>query len=94
MILAPKARDDLTEIYLYIARDNPDAAARFVADLSSKIEWVAATGFTGVPRDWIRPGLRALPYRERCIYFRVNDETVTILRVLHGRQDVQRQEFS
>jgi len=64
-----------------------------VADLSAKIEWIAKTGFNGVPRDWIRPGLRALPYRDRCFYFRVEDETVTILRVIHGRQDVEKQEF-
>lgn len=65
----------------------------FVADLNAKIEWIAKTGFTGVPRDWIRPGLRALPYRERCIYFRIDDDAVIILRVIHGRQDVSAQEF-
>lgn len=64
-----------------------------MADLNAKIEWIGQTGFTGVPRDWIRPGLRALPYRERCIYFRIDNETVTILRIIHGRQDVETQEF-
>jgi len=64
-----------------------------VTDLSAKIEWIARTGFSGVSREWIRPGLRALPYRERCIYFRIDADMVTILRVLHGRQDVEAQEF-
>jgi len=64
-----------------------------VTDLGAKIEWIARTGFSGVSREWIRPGLRALPYRERCIYFRIDADMVTILRVLHGRQDVEAQEF-
>ncbi|MCK7613960.1 type II toxin-antitoxin system RelE/ParE family toxin [Roseibium sediminicola] len=65
----------------------------FLADFTAKIDWIAKTGFTGVPRDRIRPGLRAYPYRERCIYFRVDESAVTILRVLHGRQDIEVQDF-
>lgn len=55
--------------------------------------WIAEVGFTGVPRDWIRDGLRALPYRERCIYYRIDGDAVYILRVLHGRQDITSQSF-
>lgn len=58
-----------------------------------KMIWIAETGFPGVARDWIRPGLRALPYRERCIYFRIAGDAVYISRVLHARQDVTQQEF-
>ena len=65
----------------------------FVADLNERILWIARSRFGGVPRDWISPGLRAFPYRERCIYFRVTDAQVTILRVLHQRQDIGRQHF-
>lgn len=62
-------------------------------DLTARMWWIAETGFTGAPRDWIRPGLRALPYRECCICFRIDENTVTIQRVIHGRQDVSSQEF-
>jgi toxin ParE1/3/4 len=79
---------------MYLAEEDVQIATDFVADLHDKMEWIALSGFTGVPRDWIRPGLRALPYRERCIYFRVTDTEVFILRVLHGRQDITQQEFS
>lgn len=78
---------------MYLAQEDLGVATAFVADLNTKIEWIAKTGFSGVARDWIRPGLRALPYRQRCIYFRADDETVTILRVVHGRQDVTSREF-
>lgn len=81
-------------IYGFIAESSDVAALAFVEDLSNKIEWMARSGFTGVARDWIRPGLRALPYRDRCFYFRVDDEAIYLLRVLHGKQDVSTQEFA
>lgn len=68
-------------------------ATNFVDDLHQKIQWIADVGFTGTPRDWIRPNLRALPYRKRCIYFRIFTDEVHILRILHGKQDLTQQEF-
>ena len=56
-------------------------------DLTQKIAWIAETDFTGSPRDQILPGLRALPYRQRCIYYRSHPDRIVILRVLHGAQD-------
>jgi toxin ParE1/3/4 len=55
------------------------------------IEKLAALGISGAPRDWIRQGLRAFPYRRRCFYFRVEGDNFILLRVLHGAQDVDRQ---
>jgi toxin ParE1/3/4 len=77
----------------FIAQSSERAAANFSADMSAKMVWIAETGFSGVARDWIRPGLRAFPYRDRCFYFRIDEEAVHILRVLHGKQDIERQEF-
>ncbi|WP_417687191.1 type II toxin-antitoxin system RelE/ParE family toxin [Roseibium sp.] len=80
-------------MFVYLASEGEEAAIQFVNELSSKLEWIAESGFSGVARDWIRPGLRAVIYRERCIYYRINDDAVTILRIVHERQDVSAQEF-
>ncbi|GJL80150.1 MAG: hypothetical protein NPINA01_31390 [Nitrospinaceae bacterium] len=55
---------------------------------------IADLELSGSPRDWIRPGLLAFPYRKRCIYFRDYEDRIVIVRVLSGRQDVDQQEFS
>jgi len=68
-------------------------AAEFVTDLIRKLEWIAAVDFTGSPRDHIRQGLRGFTYRQRCIYYRSYDDRIEVLRILHGAQDVTRQEF-
>jgi toxin ParE1/3/4 len=75
-------------MFLYIAVDDPNAASHFIRDLMRKIEWIALTGFPGSPRDNLSPGLKALPYRQRCIYFRHVKTTVRIVRVLHGHQNL------
>lgn len=84
----------MANIFTYLAEEDITVATDFVADLHAKINWIARTGFSGVSRDWMREGLRALPYRERCIYFRIEENAVHIVRVLHGRQDVTQQDFN
>ena len=100
MIAAPRYRlskdaiSDLIGIYEFIAKDNAQAARQFVRAIEEKIKSAAASGYTGVARDWIRPGLRALPYRDRCIYLRVYETHLYIVRILHGRQDLSPDDFS
>ena len=91
--ITKSARRDLRDIHRYIRQDDPRAAAEFVGDLTAKLMWIADTGFSGSPRDHIRPGLRGFPYRSRCIYFRSYEDRVVIVRILHGAQDVARQRF-
>ena len=80
-------------IYHHIKGDNPAAAKTFLKDLTDKLHSLAASGVTGSPRDWVSGGLRAFPYRERCFYFRINDDKMIVVRVLHGKQDVTGQDF-
>ena len=77
-------------MHAHIAQDSPVNAQRFISDLIGQIYRVAELHLDGVSREWIRPGLRAFPYRKRCIYFRVQEETLYVLRVLHGAQDIER----
>nr|WP_281408219.1 type II toxin-antitoxin system RelE/ParE family toxin [Rhizobium sp. FY34] len=82
------ADQDLLEMFVYIGEDDIIAATRLIRQITAKIEWIAASGFPGVARDDLRHGLRALPFRRRCIYFRTTPEQVIILRVLHGHQQL------
>lgn len=91
--ISAKAKSDLRGIHQYIQQDSIEESRRFIEDFAAKIEWIVEVDFTGSPRDYIAKGLRALPYRKRCIYYRSYSERVVILRVLHGAQDVTRQEF-
>lgn len=93
LVVTDTARADLREMYDYIHADNPAAADAFIEDLTDRLFNLAENGITGVSRDWISSGLRAFPYRERCFYFRIVNDALMVVRVLHGRQDVNAQEF-
>ncbi|WP_349433715.1 type II toxin-antitoxin system RelE/ParE family toxin [Pararhizobium sp. A13] len=92
-IFSRAARADLRSIFKYIAARNPDAAASFILDINLKIRSIARSGFTGVTRDEIGQSLRGLPYRDRCIYFRIEESHTFIVRILHGRQDISSEDF-
>ncbi len=93
LVITDTARSDLRNIYEYIAEDNSNAATTFIQDLTNKLESLAQTGVTGFPRDWVSAGLRAFPYKGRYFYFRIVEDQLVVIRVLHGRQDVSVQSF-
>jgi toxin ParE1/3/4 len=45
----------------------------------------------GRSRDDLRPGLRSFPVGQHVIIYTIEDEDVEILRVFHGRQDIEGQ---
>ncbi|AXA42084.1 hypothetical protein DLJ82_4521 [Rhizobium leguminosarum] len=49
--------------------------------------------FTGSPRDHIAEGLRGLPYRNRCIYYRSYRDRIVVLRVKYGAEYIKPQDF-
>ena len=81
-------------MYNYIAAENPIAAARLLGQINKKFESIATLGLTGSPRDEFKIGLRAVPYKNRCIYFTVEDSHLRILRVLHGHEDISPEDFT
>jgi toxin ParE1/3/4 len=79
-----RALENLDEEATYIARDNPEAAARLVERIAASIERLATHPASGRPARV--PGTRELvvtgtPY---LVPYRVRGETVEILRVFHG----------
>ena len=60
----------------------------------ARLQWIADTGFNGAARGWVSLGLRLDVYKDRCIYFRIDAGTVTILRVVHGAMDVTAEEIA
>lgn len=82
---------DLVSIRDYIAQDNQDAAVVSVKDLLLKIKSLADNGVQGSPLDWVSFGLRVCIYKDRGIYFRINEDQMIIVRILNVRQDVTAQ---
>ena len=91
--LSDKALQDLANIYEYVAEKNPAAANLLIDAIIEKIDSLATSRNSGVARDSLSSGLRAFPFKQRCIYFRIVGNELRVLRVLHGKQDVTAEQF-
>ena len=88
LIIADAAKADLDGIYDHIAADNEASADQFIKRFVAKLKKLATIGFTGAPRDFIRPGLRSYPYGSYCAYFRIDDKHFKVARIVHSARDI------
>ena len=80
---------DLQDIYDYISVDARKTAQRFVDKLFKSTEKLKNFPFIGrkVPEDG-RENIREILIQEYRIVYRVEDDRIRILAVIHGRRDV------
>lgn len=87
IIFSPQAIADLEAAVRFIAKDNPDAAARFGDALIDRATILENFPLLGAPYSR-RPGVRKLVSRPYIIFyrFREKENSVDILRYWHGAQ--------
>lgn len=88
VVIAPAARADLVDIGDFIAADSPANAERWVARLEEAIQSLSFMPERVQLRDDLRSGYRAKPVGSYLIFFRVVEDEVQIVRVLHASRDV------
>jgi toxin ParE1/3/4 len=87
--LSTAAQTDLDDCWLYIARDNPQAADRFLDALEEKFSMLATHPGLGRKCDELRPGLQRFPVGTHVIFYRLRTKHIEIVRVLHGARDIE-----
>ena len=83
-----QAREDLIDIWLHIAADDPGAADRVLDRLEMAAMNLIENPRMGPARDDIRRGLRYLVSDTYLVLYRIIDGGVEIVRVVHGRRDL------
>lgn len=83
-----EAENDLEQIGDFIAKDNPRRAYSFIRELRGKCETLAdmADSFPLVPR-YEQHGYRRRVHGNYLIFYRIDDDEVWIVRILHGATD-------
>ncbi|MEQ1888587.1 MAG: type II toxin-antitoxin system RelE/ParE family toxin [Alphaproteobacteria bacterium] len=84
-----KADDDLLDIWLYIAEDNPPAATRLLHSIDEKCALLGNNPKLGRARPDIAPGLRYFTEGNYLILYREISDEVEIVRVLHGARNLK-----
>ena len=87
--ITPEAEGDLAAVADFISRDNPQRAVSFVRELRSKCLILAdfPRAYPLLPR-YEQRGIRRRSHRDYLILYRVTGDHVDVLRIVHGRRDL------
>ena len=89
------AKRDLEEIFVYLGEDNVDTALDFLFAAEQTFELLAKMPHLGSHRRFQStnfPKLRQFPvdgYAAYLIFYEPTDDGIEVVRVLHGRRDIE-----
>lgn len=89
IVRTPRARRDLIEIWLFIAKDNEPAADRLLDRIDEVLRMLAGNPKAGRMRPELADGLRSFPIGTYVLFYRPARAGIELIRVLHGRHDIQ-----
>ncbi|CCD99005.1 type II toxin-antitoxin system RelE/ParE family toxin [Bradyrhizobium sp. STM 3809] len=91
VILTAEAEADLEQIVEYVEAQSPASALKLLRQLRDKCDTLidAPRGYPLVPRYEDR-GIRRRPFGQFLIFYRLRDDTIEIIHILHGARDYEK----
>ena len=89
LVIAPSAQQDLSDIYDYIVRDKPIAAANWVEKIEGKCKLIATTPEFGERRPEYGADVRSSVVGRYVIFFRPIEDSIEVARVIAGDRDIR-----
>ncbi|WP_310476437.1 type II toxin-antitoxin system RelE/ParE family toxin [Sandarakinorhabdus sp.] len=90
--LSPRAQNDLEGLFDdTVARWGLAQAMRYTDLIEAACTALAAAPYQAPACDHISPGYRRRAVEQHMIYFRVLDDGIAVIRILHQRMDAPRQ---
>jgi toxin ParE1/3/4 len=84
-----QAEEDLIELWLYIAQDNPSAADRLLEEIEDKYSLLAANPQLGRARPDIAADCRSFPVGRYLILYRLIPDGIEVVRVVQGSRRLE-----
>ncbi|MGJ5175093.1 type II toxin-antitoxin system RelE/ParE family toxin [Bradyrhizobium oligotrophicum] len=90
VILTAEAEADLDQIVEFVAAQSPASALKLLRELLDKCNALrdAPRGYPLVPRYEDR-GIRRRPFGNFLIFYRVRDDAIEVIHILHGARDYE-----
>jgi toxin ParE1/3/4 len=89
IVLQPRAKADISDIWQFIAEDSDDQADAFIDLIDQKFQLLAQKSGLGRRREELAEGLRSFPVGRYVIFYLPIPGGVQIVRVLHGARDIE-----
>ena len=91
--LTTPAREDLLDVWAYIAGHDETAADKYLEGLRKRALELIKHPELGRKRDEIIPGIRSLLFRNHLIFYRLETSAIQVLRILHGNMDLKQADY-
>lgn len=95
VVWSADADNDLVEVWQFlVTEESPRVAIGKVREIARACDMLETRPLlVGRSRDKLCPGMRSLLVRPYVIFYRIAGRTVEIVRVLHGRRDIDEHLF-
>lgn len=89
-VITKKAVSDLEEIWLYtVEKWSIDQADRYYNLIFDEIQFICKNVNAGKSMEHVRKGYRASKVKSHLIFYRIQNNVVEVIRILHERMDVE-----
>jgi toxin ParE1/3/4 len=91
---SPQAREDILDIWRFIAEDSEDAATALILRFDRIIQMLADNPRAGRERMELARGIRSFAVGNYVIFYLPTHDGIDVIRVLHGARDVSAGDLS
>ena len=89
-VISKKAVADLEEIWLYtVEKWSVAQADRYYNLIFDEINFICKNSNSGKSMEHVRKGYRASKVKSHLIFYRVSNNTIEMIRILHERMDIE-----
>jgi toxin ParE1/3/4 len=88
VVLSELAEADLTDIWVFVAQNNAEAADRLLDQLHQKCRFLANSPKVGRQRPELDSSIRSFAVGNYVIFYRESANGIEVARLLHGRRDI------
>ena len=89
-VISKKAVSDLEEIWLYtVEKWSIDQADRYYNLIFDEIQFICKNVNAGKSMEHVRKGYRASKVKSHLIFYRIQNNIVEVVRILHERMDIE-----
>lgn len=89
-IISKKAVSDLEEIWLYtVEKWSVEQADRYYNLLFDEINYICKNSKACKSMEHVRKGYRASKVKSHIIFYRVLNESIEVIRILHEQMDIE-----
>lgn len=89
-VISKRAISDLEEIWLYtVEKWSIEQADRYYNLIFDEISYICKNINAGKSMEHVRKGYRASKVKSHYIFYRVLNNTIEIIRILHERMDIE-----